>query len=272
MREIVGLLIKGILIGGTLTVPGVSGGSVAMILGVYEKILQAMNILISRNGKKKMAFQFLAVALVGGVLGILAISRPISLLLEKYPIQMIFLFCGAISGGIPLIWREGKGEDFKYSYLFYIFIGIACVLFLQILPQGLFSIGENRSFWGVSMQFVGGMISALALVLPGISVSHILYVLGIYSGIIQAISSLDFLILIPFALGLSLGVLLSARMVDRLLVYCRSQTYMVILGFVIGSVFELIRSGKDGGFNIICIPMFIIGYCLVYLCTKKGSA
>ncbi len=272
MKKRLGLFLKGVWIGGTLSVPGVSGGSMAMILGVYENLVQAVNVLISHGGKKLEAIKYLLTVALGGVLGLLAVSGPILALLERYPMQMIFFFSGAIAGGIPLIWREGRSEGFKWTYFFYLLIGAAGVLFLRAMPDEMFFIGKERGVIGMIMQFLGGIIAAVALVLPGISVSHILYVFGLYNGIITAISKVDLFILLPFAFGVSLGVLLTARAVDHLMLRFRSQTYMIILGFVVGSVVELIGAGIDHSFSFICIPLFIIGYCIVYLISKKKKA
>lgn len=272
MKRVLSLFLKGVWIGGTLSVPGVSGGSMAMILGIYENMLQAVNVLISRGGKKLEAFKYLLTILLGGILGLLAVSGPIAMLLEHYPMQMIFFFSGAIAGGIPLIWKEGRSDGFKWCHLFNLLIGFGCVLFLSMLPDALFFISKERNFIGMIMQFIGGVVAAVALVLPGISVSHMLYVLGLYAGIITAISRLDFFILIPFAFGVALGIVVSARAVDHLMLRFRSQTYMVILGFVLGSVIELLGTGLSYSFSFICIPLFVLGYSIIYLLSKRKEA
>ena len=269
MKRVLGLFLKGVWIGGTLSVPGVSGGSMAMIMGIYEHLVQAANVLISRGGKKLQALKFLLIVSLGGILGLLAVSGPILILLERYPMQMIFFFSGAIAGGVPLIWKEGRGDGFRWGHLFYLFIGLGCVLFLRILPDELFFIGKEAGIGGMIVQFVGGLIVAVALVLPGISVSHMLYVLGLYSVIITAISQLNLSVLIPFALGVSIGTVLTARAVDRLMMRFRPQTYMIILGFVLGSVFELIGTGVSHSFSFVCIPLFLAGYSVIYLISKS---
>lgn len=271
MKQILALFLKGIWIGGTLSVPGVSGGSMAMILGVYENMVRAVNMLISRGGKKMEAIKYLFVIGLGGILGLISVSGSVLHLLERYPMHMIFFFSGAIAGGIPLIWREGRTDGFKWGHLCYVAAGLIGVIFLRILPNEMFLIGARRDFFGIIILFVGGLVAAVALVLPGISVSHILYVLGLYTGIITAVSKMDLYVLCPFAIGISLGTVLSARGVDLLMLRYRSQAYMVILGFVLGSVLELIASGMSRSFSFLCVPLFIIGYCAVYLLSKKKA-
>ena len=272
MKQVLGLFLKGVWIGGTLSVPGVSGGSMAMILGIYEHLVQAVNVLISRGGKKLEALKFLLIVSLGGILGLLAVSGPILVLLERYPMQMVFFFSGAIAGGIPMIWAEGKSDGFKWGHIAYLFVGLAAVMFLRILPDELFFIGKERGAIGMIMQFIGGIIAAIALVLPGISVSHMLYVLGLYTGIITAISQMDLYILLPFVLGTAIGIVLTARAVDHLMLRFPSQTYMIILGFVLGSVVELIGMGVKHSFSIVCIPLFVLGYVFIYLLSRKRKA
>ena len=263
--------IKGLWIGSTLSVPGISGGTMAMLSGIYEPLVRSINILITKEKKKKEAIIFLLVFSVGAILGFLAISSVILNLIQIAPMPMTFLFCGVIVGGVPKVFGEIKKERFYWHDFFYILLGLLIVLYISHLPKDMFQIGINFDFLSVIKQIVGGMIVAFALVLPGISVSQTLYVLGIYESVIKAASSLDILGLLPMICGISLGILLFARLMDICFIKYRKPVYAIILGFVLGSVFELLSRGINDEFSFVCIPLFIIGYCLMHLIAKKQA-
>ncbi len=272
MKKFTGIFLKGVFIGGTLSVPGVSGGSMAMILGIYEKLIQSVNILIGHGGEKKKAVGFLSLFSIGAVVGILGISGIVVRLLDCYPMQMVFFFSGAVAGGIPLIYGEAKKEPIRFIHYIYLLVGVASVVFLSILPKDLFQMEAGGGFWSVTMQFLGGVIAAIALVLPGISVSHMLYVLGLYKGIMVAITEFDLIVLLPFVLGASTGVLLSARGINYLFDRFPGYTYFVVLGFILGSVGELLSSVMGAIPPLSCYPLAVLGFCSVYFISGKKKA
>lgn len=269
--EMLSIFIKGLLIGSTLSVPGVSGGTMAMLMGIYEPLVRAINKLITREEKKKEAIIFLLVFSIGGVTGFLTISSVILNLILVAPMPMTFLFCGVIAGGVPKIFGEIKKERFMWSDFFFIFLGAVIVFFISYLPKDLFQISVSLGMSDVIKQIFGGLIIAFALVLPGISVSHMLYVLGIYEGIIKAVSKFNVLSLLPMICGVSIGILLFTRLMDICFIKHRKTVYTIIFGFVAGSVFELLFHGISGNFSFVCIPLFIIGYCAIRLILKKQA-
>lgn len=263
--------LKGLWVGSTLSVPGVSGGTMAMLIGIYEPLVRSINILISKNEKKKDAFAFLLIFSIGGILGFLAISSLILNLIQIAPMPMAFLFCGVIAGGVPKIFGEIKKERLVWSDILYFCLGLLIVLFISYLPKDLFQPIPTLNLWSIIKQMIGGILVAFALVLPGISVSHMLYVLGIYESVLAAISTFDILRLLPMVCGVSLGILLFARLMNICFTRFRKMIYSLIFGFIIGSVLELFSQGVNGAISFVCIPMFIIGYCLMYLITKKQA-
>ncbi len=267
----VSTFIKGIFIGSTLSVPGISGGTMAMLMGIYEPLIRSINCLITKERKKKEAILFLLLFSLGGIVGFLAISSVILNCIQVAPLPMTSLFCGIILGGVPKIFSEIKKDRFYWLDLLFVILGVLMVLFISYLPADLFQIGGSFGFWNVVKQMFGGMIVAFALVLPGISVSQMMYVLGIYESVIKAASSFDVLGLLPMICGISLGILLFARLMDICFLKYRKSVYAIIFGFVIGSVFELFSRVTNDEFSLICIPLFIIGYCLMRLILKKQA-
>ncbi len=264
MKNLLITALKGAWVGGTLTVPGVSGGSMAMILGVYERLILSVNAFLKKGGDKKGAFKFLCTFGIGAVLGMIALSGVVVSLMKMFPTPMVFFFAGAVAGGVPVILYEIKDEKTKIHDVIYLAVGIAITVGLSKLPEGLFVTSEDAGIDGILLQVLGGIITAAALVLPGISVSHMLYVLGIYASIMTSISSFDILPLIPFGIGVVLGVVLTSGAMELLLKKFKKQTYLVILGFVGGSVVELLSHINPGEFSAICILLLMAGFALIF--------
>ena len=265
MKNLLITLLKGAWVGGTLTVPGVSGGSMAMILGVYEKLILSVNAFLKKGGDKKGAFKFLCTFGIGGLLGMIALSGVVVSLMEMFPTPMVFFFAGAVAGGVPVILYEIKDDKPKIYDVLYLAVGIAITVGLSMLPEGLFTASEDAGVGGILLQMLGGFITAAALVLPGISVSHMLYVLGLYTWIMTSVSSFDVLPLIPFGIGVLLGVVLTSGAMEFLMKKFKKQTYLVILGFVGGSVVELLSHINQGEFSFVCIPLLVAGFALIFI-------
>ncbi len=272
MKRHLSTILKGIWIGGTLTVPGVSGGSMAMILGIYERLISSVNTLIGCSGEKKKAAKFLALFTVSALLGIVALSGAVVWALERFPSPVLFFFAGVVAGGLPLILAEVRGSAIRWYHILNLMLGIAIVVALSCLPADLFELGYGHGFGGIVAQFFGGIIAALALVLPGISVSHMLYVLGVYEGVMVALSSFDLLTLFPFVIGVFFGILLTSKMVELLINRYRGGTYMLIFGFVLGSVFELLNDVEIRNVSIWCLLLFFVGFLAMFFLFNKKKA
>ena len=129
------VLLKGVIVGGTMLVPGVSGGSMAMILGVYDRLVFAVSSFMKQKRKN---FIFLVLFAVGAGLGMVLFSRPLLHLLTRYPMPVLYFFFGTVAGGVPLIVRRTAIRRFSWRALFYIVLGIMAVFLFQSLPSGPF--------------------------------------------------------------------------------------------------------------------------------------
>ncbi len=211
-RENTKILLNGAWVGGTMTVPGVSGGTMAMVLGIYDRLISS----VSRVFKEpKQSIPFLLWFALGGAGGILLFSRGISLLLSsRWEVPARFFFLGAVGGGIPLIFKEAGIKRFGSGDAVFVGIGILSALLIGLIPEGLFTPGAG----GVSdilIQALGGVIIAVALVLPGISASQMLYMLGIYESTLKAVGNMDIAALVPLAAGGLLGTFFFCKSVGR---------------------------------------------------------
>ena len=243
MKDVLMTLAKGLWIGGTLTVPGVSGGAMAMVLNMYDRLVISLNSLF-RRGKwadKKKSLLFLMLAAVGGLVGFVLFSRMVGLLLDTFPLHVCFLFVGAILGGIPAVLSAADVRRVRIWDAIPVLLGVGIVSLIALIPDGLFAVDNAQGFGGFFIQLVGGIVVAFGLVLPGISMSQMLYVFGIYEDIIDRVSTLDVLPLFPFAIGGIVGTLATSFAVEKLLAKFPRQAYLMIFGFLLGSVPQMFR-------------------------------
>lgn len=262
-------IIKGMWIGGTMTVPGVSGGSMAMILGIYDRLISSVSSCIRDTGKSAA---FLVRFLLGAGIGMVLFSRFISYLFAgSLEVPLRFFFLGAVAGGVPMIYKKARIKSFGLGAAAYPVIGILAVVILALLPAGVFAPDGSRGIGAVLLQLAGGVIIAVGLVLPGISASQMLYMLGIYERIIKNISTLNILPMIPLGAGVLGGVFLTARVLERLMKRHPQPTYLIILGFMFGSLPELFPGLPVGMDIVYSILGTVMGFLLLYVMAGKEA-
>lgn len=278
MKNKLDVMYKGFLIGSTMLVPGVSGGSMAIILGIYERLLSAVSSF-TRDIKKN--FVFLALFVVSAGVGMLFLAKPILSLLESYPKPMQCFFIGAVAGGIPAVWKQAKIEKITWKTVCYFTLGFLLVLGISLLPTEMFqtssrSVQAGGDIAGSKLSYsllllVAGLLSSTALVLPGISVSYFLLVLGLYQELMRAISEMDIGFLLPMGSGILIGVFLTTKALEYVLGKYPQIAYMVILGFVAGSVLEILPRMPRGSEWLLCIGSGVVGFLTISLLSEKEN-
>ncbi len=260
-------LVKGLVIGATMTVPGVSGGSMAMVLGIYDRLLKHVSE-ITKYPKESLTFLLWFVAGAGS--GAFLFSGGISWLLTTRAEGVLrFFFLGAVAGGIPMILKSASVSRIRGRELICILTGILTALLIALIPQGMFAPGTENTPMHLLFQLAGGFIIAVALVLPGISASQMLYMLGIYESTLKAISSLDILALLPLAVGGIMGTYLTARILEQLIKKHREATFLMILGFMLASLPELLPGHLAQENLLFCVMALAAGFIGVYFVTLK---
>lgn len=235
------------------SVPGVSGGTVAFILGFYDKFIGSIRDLLSvktTKEEKKEALIFLIKIGIGWVIGFLLAVSFISSIFEKHIYNISSLFVGFIIFAIPIIIKEEKESlKGKYKNLLFMIIGIAVVVLISVLKPANSAITDlawkNINIGSCIFVFFVGMIAISAMVLPGISGSTLLLIFGLYAPIINAIRQvmhfkLEYLpILIIFGLGVITGMVSVVKFINYSLKRFRSQTIYLVLGLMIGSLYSV---------------------------------
>lgn len=257
---------KGVITGATMIVPGVSGGSMAMILGIYDRLISAIS---SFRKDVKGNLLFLTRFVAGTGIGMFLFSRPLSWLLGHYPMPTMYFFLGAVFGGIPVIEKKSGVRKFALDVILYMLIGVAVVLLISAIPAGIFDISSGNGFVYWFALCVMGVLAATALILPGISFSHFLLILGMYDSLLEAIKSFDLTFLIPLSVGLLVGIASFSKFLERVMEQWPKQTYLIILGFIIGSVAQIFPGIPAGWGVILCTVMAAAGFGAVYWISGK---
>ncbi len=251
-------LIKGVLVGVGAIVPGLSGGVLAVVFGIYEPLLRFLADI--RVKFLENVRYFLPVG-IGGVLGVFAFSAVVDYAFEYYPAPFTWLFIGFISGTFPSLIRTAGKEGRKNGH--WLLLGIVAVgtFFLMSWMETIqnVTITPNIGVWLLS-----GLMVGLGLIVPGLSPSNFLIYLGLYQPMAGGIKELDFGVIIPLALGLAVCILVFARMVSWLFKKAYTTLYHIIIGIVIGSTAAIIPGGVSGWMILLCAVLFLAGAAASY--------
>lgn len=287
-------IIKGIFIGVANIIPGVSGGTMAVSMGVYDKIINSINSITKEFKKSFLTLLPLVIGMIGGI-GVFSYIIPYSL--SHYAFQTCMCFAGLIVGGIPQIIGNTsdalKKEERKMGFTHVIaFIVLAALAVIMAVANGNNS-GPSVitvDFKNIVILVVIGIVAAATMIVPGVSGSLVLMILGYYSGIIGTIrdfiSSLKNLnwsglghcvaILVPFAIGCVVGILLISKLISWLFKKFESVTYCAILGLIAASPFAIFYKMEKCTFTtvniIVGIVLFAVACAFTYLFSKKTKS
>ncbi len=264
------------------SVPGVSGGTIAFLLGFYDKFIDSLDHIMGKDKKeRKEAILFLCKIAGGWIIGMAGSVLVLASLFEKHIYQISSMFLGLILFSIPLIISEEKKTiKGNYRHLFFLVIGVALVVVISCLnPVAGEGISVDAGSLNIGLGayvFIAGMIAICAMVLPGISGSTILLVFGLYIPIITSLKeilhlNMEYLpVLIIFGLGVLTGIALVIRAIKTSLKKYRSQMIYLIIGMMIGSLYAIkvgpttLEAPRDQlTLSTFSIVFFIIGAILV---------
>ncbi len=246
-------LLKGILVGIGFITPGLSGGVLAVVFGIYEPLMRFLANL-KRQFIKNVLF-FIPVG-IGGVIGMVAFSAVVDFAFENYAAQFTWLFIGFIAGTFPSLFKT-SGEQGRKSWHWALLILTAVgTLFLMRWMESIRSVELTPSFlsWLLSGALIG-----LGVVVPGMSPSNFLIYVGLYQPMAAGIRHLDLGVVVPLALGLILCVLLLAKLIAWLFRRFYAGMYHFILGVVVGSTLAIIPAGVQGWTIAVCALLFVVG-------------
>lgn len=267
-------ILSGVVIGVANIIPGVSGGTMMVAMGIYDKLISAITGLF-KNFKKSVKFLF-PIA-VGMALGVVVLSKVIAIMFDVIPFQTNCLFIGLIIGSFPFIVKNVKGHSVKIQHI------IACLLFFGlVLGSALMGegSGEEATLVGgivpMIKLFAVGVIASATMIIPGVSGSMVLMILGYYDAIISNISlfienvltwNVDgiiegLMIFVPFGVGVVAGVFIVAKLVEIIFQKFPLVAYWAIIGLIVASPFAIFISAGFEGVNVISVITGVVALAI----------
>ena len=273
--------IAGVVFGLANVIPGVSGGTMAVVFGVYERLI---NLIANIRKNLKKELPFIAVFGAGAVVGILAFGKLMKWILQNHAAEANAFFIGVILGSIPILvgfaFKKTSKKTGKSRWIVNAGNIIPMlVTFGIMIPMALSGDTSEAKEAAVAAQVTGfnllntllyivyGVIAVTTMIIPGISGSFVMLLIGFYGTIISAVADLNFLVLIPFGIGCVIGLFTVAKLIKWLLKKYPRPSYSAILGFVLGSIL-CIFPGWSQMLAFWPILMVVVGFAAITLCNR----
>lgn len=277
------MILKGAVIGIANIIPGVSGGTMMVVMGIYDKLIHAITHLRSEF---KQALKLLIPIVIGMGLGIVVLTEVITRALENFPVQTNFMFIGLIVGGLPVILQKLKETGKKVS-----FGNVIAMLAFFALVVGMALVGEAEgsgaeitiNLMNIIKLFFVGIIASATMVIPGVSGSMVLMLLGYYYTILDSVSAFlhgllefdiptlfhNFGILFPFGIGVLVGIGVIAKLVEIVFVKFPNYAYCAIIGLIVASPIGIILMSDLTAYNLIAILTGVVTFAIGFVIARK---
>lgn len=274
-------ILQGMVVGIANIIPGVSGGTMMVAMGLYDRLIHAITHLKSEF---KDSMKLLIPIFAGAGIAIVALSRLFEFLLATYPIPTNFAFCGLIAGSLPFIFKKVKGHKVTVSKIipFLIFFGV--VILMALLGEtGGASADVSFGFVNLLKLFGVGIIAAATMVVPGVSGSMMLMLLGYYDTILKVIN--DFVdalvkfdmggfmtgvgILAPFGIGVVIGIFLIAKIIEFIFSKAEIHAYYGIIGLILASPIAILLKTDWSGMSVLMVGIGVVTFALGWFTASK---
>ena len=271
------MALKGAVIGCTNIIPGVSGGTVAVSFQVFDLMILSINGVISDKGKRMWHFLNVLPLLIGVLIGLVLFARLVSFLFANYPLPTFAAFLGMVLGSLPMLARNALKDGFKPISILWFALAFGLVLLMQLWQSGA---AVTKGAYGplqAVLLLLSMMLAAASMVMPGLSGSFVMLLLGQYQLAIDALAGFEWAKLIPMALGSVLGLALVAKLMGWLLKNRYASTYAAIMGFVCGSVVAMCMTlcgyaqGAQAWQLVLALAALLGGAALVLLSGRRAG-
>ena len=287
MKNLINQLLRGVVIGVANIIPGVSGGTMMVSMGVYDTLIHCITHLFKEF---KKSIKTLLLYAVGMLVGIVALASVIDWGLENYPLPTNTLFIGLILGGLGPLLKKVDRKKINLAAVIAFVVLFALIIWLGVQRKDSIQNAESIDMNAMQilvMVFIG-MVASATMIIPGVSGSLVLMLLGYYKPVVNALStlkdalfSLDFsmmgqpvLMLLPFLLGIVLGIFGVAKLIEWLTVRYPTATYCGVLGLVLASPISLLIQTNMSGVSAVTVLISVVtlaaGFVGAYL-LAKGS-
>ncbi len=274
-------VLKGMVIGIANIIPGVSGGTMMVSMGIYDKLIHCITHLFSEF---KKSFLFLLPIAIGMGIAIIGSSFGIEQLFAHFPLQTNLLFIGLIVGGLPAIWKNVKGNSVKIGHVISFLVFFAVVVGMAVMGETEGNAADMTfNLMNVIKLLVVGVIASATMVIPGVSGSMVLLLIGYYNPILTAIN--DFFralfafdmngilqgigVLAPFGIGVVIGIFAIAKLVEIIFAKVPLYAYWAIIGLIVASPIAIIAMGTFPAITVVGVLTSILTFALGFVIAMK---
>ena len=280
---------KGMVIGVANLVPGVSGGTMALVMGIYERLVESIGEFFTNKKKRKQYILFLLPVIFGGIAAILLFARAFSFLLSSdiFSQPTYFFFIGLILGSLPFLITVHHDMRISPVRILFFVIGLGFVVLVTFFISrennvdafkinytlfNMINITDISIKYGLWLFFCG-IVTSSAMIIPGVSGSAILLGLGEYRNVLYFVNELMVVQLIIFGIGAVIGIFVCAKLIDYCLKGIPSNTYYFIIGLIIGSIFQVVMQSLEN-FKLSLLPVALsiaamgAGFAIAYGVSK----
>lgn len=256
--------VKGIFIGSGAILPGISSGVMCVIFGIYEDLLDK---ILNFFKKPLENIKFLIPFALGGIIGVFLVGKLLIFLFDSYYMATCFAFIGLILGCIPSILKQCS-TNISNKFIHWLCLILTFTFSIYLVALEFSHSSSNISETSYTNLGIGGFFMSAGVVIPGISSSVILMIMGIYETYLSAIANVDLSVLVPMGIGLILGGFIFLKIVNLLFKFLRSYTYYAIVGFTLGSVLVIFPGFAFNTEGIIGILLFVVCFVLTSFLDK----
>lgn len=276
-------ILRGVVIGIANAIPGVSGGTMMVSMGIYDKLIYSVTHLFKQPVK---SIKTLLPYFIGMAIGIVGLAFAIVAMFEHIPFQTCMLFIGLILGGVPILTGHLKGVRFNLSHAVVFLIFFGSIILLQIFGGQGSDVALTVTPISLFKLVLVGVVAAATMVIPGVSGSMMLMTMGYYYPVIGSVK--DFItalvafdapkiihicmILIPFGIGVVVGIFAVAKLIEMLMDKYEALTYCGIMGLVVASPVVILMSAPLAGMSVVTVltgaVTFVVGV-VIALCLGK---
>lgn len=274
-------LIQGIIIGTANIIPGVSGGTMMVAMGIYDKLIHSITHL---KKEFKESVKFLLPIFIGIAVALVVFARVLEVCFDLFPIQTNLLFIGLIVGSLPFIFKHVKGKSITLGMIlsFIVFFAIVVAMALMGESEGA---AADVSFGLVNVikLFVVGVIAAATMVVPGVSGSMMLMILGYYNTILECINDTvdalvafdiglimqNMLVLVPFGIGVIVGIFLIAKIIEFIFERAETHAYWAIMGLIVASPIAILWKTNWADFSVVSVLTGVVTFAIGWFVASK---
>ena len=268
MKSFLYRILCGFCLGISIFAPGISGSIMAIIMGIYDKIID-----ITSNPFKnlKQNIKFLFPMGIGAVISLILFVFIFSYLFETYEKAVYMLFIGLIAGNLPMIYKEAKKSEFKWYYLLGAIIAVAISFVIGVMSENVSGTEGVALSSNLIYLAVCGAVGGCASLIPGMSISMILIVMGVYDTLINSAKSLDVAVIAVVGIAFVLAMVISSRFIKFIFNKFNGLAHFMVLGFLVGSIGGIFCSLPSEGSTLAGIIMLVIGLAISLLFVYLGK-